>query len=104
MPELPVIARVLSLLIEESPREQVFVGAFLLIGGLLILPFMLSYLIELAQWVHSGWSHHGWWKASWRVTQGLAAIACGWLALLGAAKLSVYGLVRASIMHNPWQS
>lgn len=102
--ELPVIARLLSLLIEESPREQVFVGAFLLIGGLLILPFMLSYLIQLAQWVHSGWSHHGWWKIAWRATLGLMPIACGWIALLGAAKLSVYGLVRAGIMHDPWQS
>ena len=58
--ELPVIARLLSLLIEESPREQVFVGAFLLIGGFLIIPFMASHLIQLAQWVHSGWAHLGW--------------------------------------------
>ncbi|WP_338241741.1 hypothetical protein [Aurantiacibacter hainanensis] len=92
----------ISLFLEEGPRQQLLMRVFLLLAGLLLFPALLSVMMPAVKWMNSGWSETSWWQSGWRFVQGLMVIGCAWFTLLGAGRLLVYSCVKAGLLGNPW--
>lgn len=88
--------------LENGPREQLLMGAFLLLAGLVIFPAMFSVMMPIVKWMNSGWADADWWQKGWRYLQGFAVFACGLFTLLGAGRLLVYSCFKAGLLNNPW--
>lgn len=92
----------LGLFLENTPREQLLMGVFLLLAGLVIFPAMLALLMPVVNWMNSPWADANWWLAGWRYTKGLMVLACCWFVLLGAGRLAVYSFAKAGLIVSPW--
>lgn len=92
----------MSLIIESSPRDQLFMGAFLLLAGVVLLPAMASVMMPFAKWMNEGVADMAWWQTTWDSTKLLIAFSCTMIALLGLARLMVYSLVKAGLIGSPW--
>lgn len=92
----------MSLFLEDSPREQLPAGVFFFLGGVVILPAMLSLLMPAVQWMNSAWSDAIWSQTGWRWTRGLMVFGCAWIALAGAERLLVFSLAKAGVIGSPW--
>lgn len=102
MPRLSVTPKVISLFLENGPREQLLMGAILLLAGLVIFPTMLAFMMPVVKWMNTGWSDTEWWQTGWRLMRGLLVFGCAWFVLLGAGRLLVYSCVKAGLLNNPW--
>jgi hypothetical protein len=93
----------LSILIENSPREQWLSGVFLLLAGLVIFPALIALLMPLARWMNGFWieSDAGQWVLTG--TRIFLALGCGTLALAGLGRLAVYSFAQSGLIANPWQ-
>ena len=88
--------------LENGPREQLLMGAILLLAGLVLFPALLSVMMPVVKWMNSGWADADWWQAGWRLMKGFAVVVCAWFVLLGASRLLVYSCIRAGLIDNPW--
>lgn len=93
----------LGILIEDSPREQLLMGVFLLLAGLVIFPWLISWMKPVVEWMNRPWSNAAWWQASYKATDGIFLFACSMFVVLGAGRLAIYSFVKAGLMASPWR-
>ena len=91
-----------SFLLEDRPGDQLLMGAFFLLAGLVIFPAMLSFALPLVKWMNAAWAEADWWKTGWTITKGIMLFACSWFVILGAGRLAIYSFVKAGLMESPW--
>jgi len=94
--------RMLGFFLEDSPHQQLLMGVFLLVAGLVIFPAMLSFLLPFAKWMNGFWSDQAWWQSAFKIIKYFMALGCTFFIVLGAGRLAVYAFVKARLIESPW--
>lgn len=93
-----------DLLFRETRSDQLMIGCFLLVSGMVVMPFMASLVVKGVHTLNvatfgplAGWQLQG-----VAALKAFSAIACAFFAAMGAAYLSTAFAATIGLIKAPW--
>ena len=102
MPELSV-SWLLDIFTKESPGDQLILGLFLLLAGLVIVPFVAPQMIAVVTWMHGSLAEQAWHQAGMRLARYFFTFGSAYFAVLGTGYLVVYACAKSGLIGTPWK-
>jgi hypothetical protein len=92
----------LDIFVKETSSDQLLVGIFLLLMGLVIVPLVTPKLLALIIWMNGALVGQAWLLTGARVARYFFTFASVYFALLGTGHLVVYACAKGGLIDSPW--
>ncbi|KRA80458.1 hypothetical protein [Altererythrobacter sp. Root672] len=94
---------IVGIFVKSSAAEQLGLGLWLLVFGLVFGPFIAAKLVQTVDWMNTATGLKGpWHDSAMAVARRFFAVTLAFFAANGAVLVAVFAAVKSGLISDPW--